>query len=320
MAGSISLSLSQQFDELGEPLGGGLLYFFAAGTTTPQSAYQDVALTLPYPNPIELDSAGRVPPFYLADGQIKIRLTNAAGVVQVAADNLLVIGASSGSGSPPSVDATTIFQTGDVMWLDVEGTRAGWVRDNGRTIGSATSGATERANADTEPLYSFLWSTYSNTICPVATGRGANAAADFAANKAIGLPNKQGMVPGGLDGMGATASSAWSDVNVESGSATTAGSVVGRKTKAISTENLPPQTPAGTNSGGAATFQFTTRSDAAGGGANTVVNNIVPTGGSTLVTAVSTQPTFTGTPFAGQVSEPLENVQRTVLGTFYRKL
>src|ERR1700686_2544976 len=98
MAGSILLSLSQQFDSLGKPLNGGLLYTFAAGTTNPQSAFQDVALTIPYPNPITVDGGGRVPPFYLADGQIKIRLTDKFGVLQVSADNLLVIGASSGTG------------------------------------------------------------------------------------------------------------------------------------------------------------------------------------------------------------------------------
>ena len=72
MSGSISLSLSQQLDSLGRPLNGGTLQFYQAGTTNPQSAYQDTALTIPWPNPIVLDSGGRVPPFYLADGQIKI--------------------------------------------------------------------------------------------------------------------------------------------------------------------------------------------------------------------------------------------------------
>jgi len=33
MAGTINLALTQQFDMDGEPLGGGLLYFFAAGST-----------------------------------------------------------------------------------------------------------------------------------------------------------------------------------------------------------------------------------------------------------------------------------------------
>ena len=203
MAGSISLSLSQQFDELGEPLNGGLLYFFAAGTTTPQSAYQDVALTLPYPNPIVLDSAGRVPPFYLADGQIKIRLANAAGVTQVAADNLLVVGASSGAGSPPSVDATTVLATGDIKVRYGTGALSGFVRSNGRTIGSAASGASERANADCEDLFLYLWTEDANLT--VSTGRGASAAADWAANKTIALPDFRGRVIAGLDDMGNSA-------------------------------------------------------------------------------------------------------------------
>ena len=59
MAGTISLSLSQQFNSQGVPLAGGRLYFFQAGTTTPQSAYQDSGLIIPHANPIILDAAGR---------------------------------------------------------------------------------------------------------------------------------------------------------------------------------------------------------------------------------------------------------------------
>ncbi|MFX9031451.1 hypothetical protein ABTN13_20060, partial [Acinetobacter baumannii] len=54
--------------------------------------------------------------------------------------------------------------TGDYITAASTGTRAGYVRANGRTIGSATSGATERANADTAALYALLWGAYANTI------------------------------------------------------------------------------------------------------------------------------------------------------------
>jgi hypothetical protein len=192
-SGSISLSLSQQFDSLGNPLNGGLLYFYASGTTTPQSAYQDSGLTIPWPNPITLDSAGRVPQLYFADGAIKIRLTNSAGVVQIAADNILVVGASSGSGGGGSVDATTVLATGD----------SGFVRANGRTIGSATSGATERANSDTQSLFEYLWTADANLS--VSTGRGGSANADWVANKTIALPDWRGRGIAGLADMGNTA-------------------------------------------------------------------------------------------------------------------
>lgn len=200
MSGSISLSLSQQFDSTGAPLNGGLLYFYAAGTTTPQSAYQDTSLTIPWPNPIVLDSAGRVPPFYLADGQIKIRLTDSSGVPQVSADNLLVVGASSGSGSAPSVDATTILQTGDLKARYGTGAHTGWVRANGRSIGSATSGADELASSSAQSLFEYLWGADANLS--VSTGRGASANADWVANKNIALPDWAGRAIAGIDNMG----------------------------------------------------------------------------------------------------------------------
>jgi hypothetical protein len=204
MAGSISLSLSQQFDSLGKPLGGGKLYFYQAGTTAvPQSAYQDYGLTVAHANPITLDAAGRVPAFYLADGFIKIRLTDKNGVPQITADSILVIGPSSGSGSGGSVDPTTILQTGWLVPVYGTGSITGFVRANARTIGSATSGASERANSDTQALFIFLWNADPNLV--VSSGRGASGLADFQANKTIALPDFRGRALVGLDGMGASA-------------------------------------------------------------------------------------------------------------------
>ena len=314
MSGSISLSLSQQFDSLGAPLNGGLLYFFAAGTTTPQSAYQDTSLTLPYPNPITLDAAGRVPPFYLADGQIKIRLTNAAGVLQLAADNLLVVGASSGSGSAPSVDATTVLQTGDLKVRYGTGSHTGWVRANGRSVGSAASGATERANSDCQALFEYLWA--EDTNLSVSTGRGASAAADWAANKTIALPDWRGRALVGLDGMG---NSSASRLSTSIGASDTLGSVGGSSTIALTTANLPPYTPAGTNASGSAVFNFSTSNANWSGGANATVTNITTSGGGSSVSVQFTNPTFTGTAQGG-TSTAFSVLQPTMLATIYLKL
>lgn len=204
MAGTINLSLSQQFDEHGAPLSGGLLYLIEAGTTsTPQSGYQDSDLTLPLPNPITLDAAGRIPAFFLADGSIKVRLTDAAGVTQLVADGLMVIGPSSGSGGGGSVDATTVLATGDIKARYSTGTLSGFVRANGRTIGSATSSAAERANADTQALFEYLWG--ADATLSVSGGRGASANADWTANKTIALPDFRGRAIAGLDDMGSSA-------------------------------------------------------------------------------------------------------------------
>jgi microcystin-dependent protein len=239
MAGSLSLSLSQQFDARGKPLAAGKLYFFQSGTTTPQSAYQDSALTIAHPNPIELDAAGRVPAFYLADGAIKIRLADSGGVTIIANDNLLVIGPSSGSGGSATVDATTVLSTGNIKLHYGTGTLSGFVRGNGRTIGSASSGASERANSDCQSLFEYLWTADANLS--VSTGRGATANADWTANKTIALPDFRGRVLAAMDDMGNTAASRLTTAG--SGiDGTTLGAAGGAETVTVAQANLPALT------------------------------------------------------------------------------
>jgi hypothetical protein len=52
---------AQFFDNNGIPLAGGLVYTYAAGTTTPQATYTTSAGSIAHANPIVLDSAGRIP-------------------------------------------------------------------------------------------------------------------------------------------------------------------------------------------------------------------------------------------------------------------
>ena len=317
-AGSISLSLSQQFDSLGRPLNGGLLYTYAAGTTTPQSAYQDSDLTIPYPNPITLDSAGRVPQLFFDDGSIKLRLTNSAGVVQLAADGVLVIGASSGGGGGSPVDATTILATGDFKARYGTGSLTGFVRANGRTIGSSTSGATERANADCQALFEYLWTTDANLT--VSTGRGATANADWVANKTIALPDLRGRVMAGIDDMGSSAAGRLTDA--VSGFGDVLGETGGAQSKTLITANLPPYTPSGTNSTG--TFvsssnnwaQYAGTQGLQGGGTFPAFGQAGNAGG---VTGSTTAQTFTGAAQGG-VSAPLVIMPPTMVLTFYVKL
>jgi len=128
MAGSISLSMTQQLDEFGNPLAGGHLYFIQAGTvSTPQNAFQDSALTLPWPNPVILSASGRIPQLFFADGSIKIRLTDVNGVEILVADGILVVGASSGGGGGSPVDATTVLATGDIKVKYGTGILTGYV-------------------------------------------------------------------------------------------------------------------------------------------------------------------------------------------------
>jgi hypothetical protein len=91
---------------------------------------------------------------------------------------------------PPLVD--TAFTTGDVKLTIKTVADSGWVLMNDGTIGNASSGATSRANADTESLFTLLWTNCADAQCAVSSGRGASAAADFSANKTIALPKALG--------------------------------------------------------------------------------------------------------------------------------
>jgi len=322
MAGSISLAGAQQFDVLGNLLGGGKIYWIQAGTTsTPQDAFYDSGLASPLPNPYTLEADGRIPFHYLADGQIKVRIDDSNGVTRFVQDNILVVGPSSGEGGGGGVDPTVVFQTGDCLWLPMQGTRTGWTRANGRTIGSASSGATERANADTSAQFVYLWTNFDNTICPVSTGRGANAAADFAANKTIQLLDMRGYVPGGLDDMGNSAAGRYANVPVVSGSVTAAGSVLGEATHTITKAESAVLTYAAavTDPG----HSHDLKGFAVNIGASTVIgagSSFGPAQGTDLG---DTNPATTGitvgvTADAGGGAH--NNVQKTILGSFYLKL
>lgn len=85
------------------------------------------------------------------------------------------------------------FSTGDLKLTMKTVADAGWVLCNDGNIGSATSGATTRANADCQALFTLLWTNVTNTYAPVLPGgHGVSAAADWAANKTIGLTKMLG--------------------------------------------------------------------------------------------------------------------------------
>ncbi|TXH17163.1 MAG: hypothetical protein E6R03_04400 [Hyphomicrobiaceae bacterium] len=119
----------------------------------------------------------------------------------------------------------------------------GWVTASGKTIGDASSSATERANADTSSLFSFLWTNFSDSICAVSSGRGVSAAADYAAHKTITLPDLRGRAFFGLDNIGGSAASRLGSIIT---SATTNGASGGTETVTLSTSQIPVHSHANT--------------------------------------------------------------------------
>ena len=240
MAGIYPLSRMQQFDkDTGKALSGGKLYLFQTGTDSPLTAYKDFGLTTVHPNPIVCDSAGRLPMIFMADGTYKHRLTNPAGTVQFQDDSVPVTGPSSGGGGGGStVDPNALLITRDLKIRFDDQPLDGYVRLNGRTIGSAVSGATERANADTQSLFTELW-TFANISVP--GGKGATAAADWAANKLLTLPDFSGRLIGGLDNMGNGAQSRITQANLGV-DPTVVGAVGGEEKHTLATTEIPSHT------------------------------------------------------------------------------
>lgn len=102
MAVSISIlggAGAQFFDNNGDPLSGGLIYTYDAGTTTPRATYTTSAGSTPNANPIVLDSAGRVTTqIWLTSGiNYKFVLKTSTGVTLDTEDNLYGVPGSDSS-------------------------------------------------------------------------------------------------------------------------------------------------------------------------------------------------------------------------------
>jgi hypothetical protein len=90
MAVSILPQLGQFFDNNGDPLNGGTVTVYDAGTTTPRAIYTDTALSVAATNPAPLDSAGRPTQgvLYTAATAYKLLLKDSGGSTLRTEDNL----------------------------------------------------------------------------------------------------------------------------------------------------------------------------------------------------------------------------------------
>lgn len=145
-------------------------------------------------------------------------------------------GAGSGVWTTASdIITNTAFTTGDAKLTHKVTADTSWIMWSDGTIGDASSGATIRANADTSALFTLYWNNYSNALCAVSGGRGANAAADYAAHKTLALPLGAGRVLG-LAGSGSGLT------------ARTVGSTTGAETVTLAANQIPTITSSNTGS------------------------------------------------------------------------
>ena len=178
MANFAPLIRFKETNEAGVPLVGGKLWTYIAGTTTPLATYSDVDNT-PNTNPVILDSFGEAD-VLLGASSYKFLLTDSLDNLVWERDNISI----------PQVENG--FSTGDIKFALKTVADSGWVLMDDKSIGSAGSGATGRANSDTQALFLLLWANVSNAYAPVSGGRGATAAADWAADKRLTLPKSLG--------------------------------------------------------------------------------------------------------------------------------
>ena len=128
----------QLFNNSGVPLAGGLLYTYAAGTTTPATTYTSSSGSTPNSNPIVLDSAGRTPAqIWLDSGSnYKFILRDSTGVLIWTNDNI--------PGST-AASAVSYAPTGNFTATTVQGALDELATSSGANIIKYNQGATGAA-------------------------------------------------------------------------------------------------------------------------------------------------------------------------------
>lgn len=189
------------------------------------------------------------------------------------------------------VDALTNSpRTGDIRTSMNSFQPFGWVPMNDGTIGSVSSNATTRANKDTFQLYSLLWNAMSTnattqsyaplfSAAGASASYGANAIADFDANKQMALIKSLGQVLAGTQ----------TALPINPSQVYTANFTTGILTLTTSSMSMPTGTPVTlTNAGGAVP---------AGLALNTIYYTIYQSA-TTIKLAASIANAFTGTAVA----------------------
>lgn len=310
------MALIPRYDESGNPLVGAKAYFFDAGTTTPMLVYTDPTFSIPHDHPVVANGRGAWPAVFIEEGKTyRLRTTDADDVTLDDVDGISVPTLEPPDFPDSDTPPEQLFQTGDMKVAWRTAAPNGWVRCNGRTIGAAASGATERANADCEDLFIFLWNNDANLA--VSGGRGGTANGDWAGGKQIALPDFRGRVPAGLDSFGSSASGRITDaiLGVDSDTLGLAG---GAQTHALITAELASHTHPGTTDNATPTTTAHAFPAAGTGGASSGDFLAQVATGKILGTVSAHAHPFT-TDAAGS-GDAHNNLQPTILVPFFIKL
>jgi hypothetical protein len=105
MASLAPVIKQRYFDSSGDPLVGGKLFSYVAGSSTPLATYTDKSASTPNTNPVILDANGEAD-VWLSDNYYKIVLTDSNDVIQWTVDNI------AGTGFSGLSDSTGLITSG----------------------------------------------------------------------------------------------------------------------------------------------------------------------------------------------------------------
>lgn len=180
----------QFFDNDGNPLSGGQIYTFEAGTSTPKAAYTNSGAAAAHSNPIVLDASGRVSGgIWLLGGAYKLRLDDADDVTLLTLDNVPATSISGNSITSRATATTTLSATSGQTTL----TAASLVPANSRLIGVFVKVTT--ALGTSNGLTGF-----DVGYAPFLDAYGSGIATTLNANNTVGdHPHEQPTFSGALD-------------------------------------------------------------------------------------------------------------------------
>ena len=182
MAGLSPTPKQQVFGTDGEPLVGGKIYTYAAGTSTPIATYTDYTAGTANTNPIILDSLGQANIWLLTSTSYKFIVKTATDVLLYTVDNISTPLDISAFAAPPPIGNTTP-NTGAFTTLTASGavtlTGTGAMKLNSGTTAErpSPSNGMIRYNTTTAAMEGYINSAWSSlvsgsAVTSVATGTG----------------------------------------------------------------------------------------------------------------------------------------------------
>jgi hypothetical protein len=183
MATPVPNAKAQFFDASGNPLSGGKLYTFIAGTTTPLASYTDATEGVSNANPVILDSAGMAN-VWLGQSAYKLQLQNSAGSTLWTVDN--VYGGSLLSGYLTAIErsAPSGVAGSDIFYPDSTAHRWKMINNNG----TAKTVAALESDTFTTPTLTSPTTTGTDAGAETLQNKTLNGAAS---GNAVTLLNQQ---------------------------------------------------------------------------------------------------------------------------------